>query len=72
MNSDPEVMRYFEKPLTRPESDAMLVHLESLQKDHGFTFFHASLRSTGAFIGMIGLGSPRGEGLYFTPCIEVY
>ena len=71
INSDPVVMRYFEKPLSRTESDAMLVRLETLLRDHGFTFFHASLKSTREFIGIIGLGSPRGEGYYFTPCIEV-
>ncbi|MCM0606474.1 MAG: GNAT family N-acetyltransferase [Xanthomonadaceae bacterium] len=71
MNADPVVMRYFEKTLTRKESDKMLLRFEQLLTDHGFTFFAAELKSTGDLIGMIGLGSPRGEGLYFAPCIEV-
>lgn len=70
MNSDPVVMRYFEKTMTREESDAMYARLQKLTGDHGFTFYAAELRTTGDLIGMIGLGVPRFEA-YFTPCVEV-
>ncbi len=59
MNADPVVMKYFEVPLTRQQSDeAMDRYLASFERE-GFSFFAATLRDTGALIGMIGLQTMR-------------
>lgn len=70
MNADPRVMEYFPAVLTRAESDALVDHIESHFADHGFGAFAAELRSTGTFIGFIGLNIPRFEAR-FTPCVEI-
>ena len=55
MNADPAVMHYFEAPFTRQQSDeAIDRYLTAFDRD-GFSFFAATLRDTGDFIGTIGL-----------------
>jgi RimJ/RimL family protein N-acetyltransferase len=55
INSDPEVMRFFEHPLTREET------LVSIQRSHdgirhnGFHFVAAELKSSGEFAGILGI-----------------
>lgn len=70
LNADPTVMEFFPAPLDREQSDAACTTLQQRISDHGFGFWAAELRSTGAFVGMIGLAD-RPEGLPISPCIEV-
>ena len=59
MNADPVVMHYFAAPMTRIESDeAIDRYLSAFDRD-GFSFFAATLRDTGDFIGTIGLQTMR-------------
>jgi RimJ/RimL family protein N-acetyltransferase len=59
MNADPVVMHFFEAPLTRQQSDeAIDRYLAAFDRD-GFSFFAATLRGTGDFIGTIGLQTMR-------------
>jgi RimJ/RimL family protein N-acetyltransferase len=55
LNGDPEVMRYFPKPLTRAESDALIGRLEARWASDGFSFGVAERRTDAAFLGMVGL-----------------
>ncbi len=70
MNSDAEVMRYFPALQTEAQSnatvDAWLEHFIQ----HGWGNWAVELRSTGEFIGFIGLNTPR-RLLPFSPCVEV-
>jgi RimJ/RimL family protein N-acetyltransferase len=68
--SDPLVMEFFPKLLTREESDATLTRLKEHFDRHGYGFFAAELRATGEFIGFNGMCHTPYE-LPFTPCVEV-
>lgn len=57
MNADPEVMRFYERSLTRAESDARIDRLERHLDDHGFGEFAVERRADGAFLGMVGLAT---------------
>jgi RimJ/RimL family protein N-acetyltransferase len=70
MNADPEVMRYFPSILTKQESDALVKRFEAHLSEHGFGLFVAELKSTGEFIGFVGLNIPSFEA-HFTPCVEI-
>ena len=70
LNADPLVMEHFPGPLTREESDAMIARIEAGIEERGFGFLAAEERQTGAFLGFIGLSSPRFEAP-FTPCVEI-
>jgi RimJ/RimL family protein N-acetyltransferase len=59
MNADPVVMHYFAALMTRTESDeAIDRYLAAFDRD-GLSFFAATLRDTGDFIGTIGLQTMR-------------
>jgi RimJ/RimL family protein N-acetyltransferase len=59
MNADPVVMHFFEAPMTREQSDeAIHRYLAGFDRE-GFSFFAASLRDTGHFVGTIGLQTMR-------------
>lgn len=76
LNSDPEVMRYFVRPLTREESDASIQRFSESIDNKGFGFWAVESKindddiAVGDFIGFVGLNSPQHE-LPFSPCIEI-
>jgi ribosomal-protein-alanine N-acetyltransferase len=70
LNADGRVMEHFPSVLTTEESDAMADRIEANLERRGFGLFAAELRTTGRFIGFIGLSVPRFEA-YFTPCVEI-
>jgi ribosomal-protein-alanine N-acetyltransferase len=70
MNADPRVMEFFPAALTAAETDAMLERMRVHFDRHGFGWWAAELKETGAFIGFIGLGVPYFEA-HFTPCVEI-
>ncbi|MBE9115471.1 GNAT family N-acetyltransferase [Lusitaniella coriacea LEGE 07157] len=70
LNADPEVMKYFPATLSRQESDELIERIESHRQTHNFCFWAVEERSTGAFIGFIGLKVPAFEA-HFTPTVEV-
>jgi RimJ/RimL family protein N-acetyltransferase len=59
MNADPIVMHYFEAPMTREQSDEAIDRYLAAFDREGFSFFAATLRDTGDFIGTIGLQTMR-------------
>ena len=66
MNANPEVRRYFPGLLTEAESNASVDRFMAEDSEHGYTFWAAELRSTGEFIGFVGL-HPADPGYNFPP-----
>ena len=58
-NADPEVMRYFASTLDRAASDATVDRILAHWELHGWGPWAGELRSTGEFIGFLGLLVPR-------------
>jgi RimJ/RimL family protein N-acetyltransferase len=59
MNADPVVMHYFASPFTTEQSDRSIDRYLAAFDREGFSFFAATLRDTGAFVGTIGLQTMR-------------
>lgn len=55
MNADSEVMRYFPNTLTKEASDDFAHRIIAEMNAKGFGLFAVELKSTGAFIGYVGL-----------------
>jgi RimJ/RimL family protein N-acetyltransferase len=70
LNADPEVMAYFPNVLERQASDAMAARCRRLIDERGWGFWAVELKSSGEFIGFIGLHVPADE-LPFSPCVEI-
>lgn len=70
LNANPEVMRYFPKIRTREESDEMVKTIEQRIAENGWGFWAVEEKSSGAFIGFVGLNIPGYE-LPFSPVIEI-
>lgn len=70
MNSDPETMKYFEKPLSKDESKAMMERMNKMYEDKGYCYFAVELLETGELLGMIGMGWKTFEA-EFTPCVDI-
>ena len=70
MNSDPEVMRFFERTRSRTEADALLDRFaEEIDRD-GYGFWAVELRSAGQVIGFTGLRDIEFD-VPFTPSLEI-
>lgn len=70
LNSDLDVMRYFPKPLTTKESNALLDRNQQELALLGYGLFAIEERFTGDFIGFTGFHEANFEA-DFTPCIEI-
>jgi len=70
LNADAEVMRYFPKPLTRDESDAVAKRIQGLIHDNGWGFWAVELKQTGEFIGFVGLHF-QDAAIPHTPFVEI-
>lgn len=70
LNADPEVMRYFPALLSRKQSDALIDRFEAEFDQRGFSFWAVDVKSSGSFIGFVGLNVPSFEAS-FLPAVEV-
>jgi RimJ/RimL family protein N-acetyltransferase len=70
LNADPQVMEFFEAPLTRQESDALVERIEADFEQLGYGLWALEVRATGQFIGFTGLSVPTFEA-HFTPAVEI-
>lgn len=70
LNADPEVMAFFPARLSREASDALLARCQARIVAQGWGLWATELRSTGEFIGFVGLQVPRVP-LPFSPCVEI-
>jgi RimJ/RimL family protein N-acetyltransferase len=70
LNGDPRVMQFMPGALSREESDLLADRIQDHFTERGFGPYAAELRTTGEFIGFIGLSVP-GFQAKFTPCVEI-
>ncbi|MCW2486329.1 GNAT family N-acetyltransferase [Candidatus Symbiopectobacterium sp. NZEC127] len=71
LNADPEVMRYFPELMSREESDAQAGRISRHIANKGWGFWAVELKSSGEFIGFIGLHKQQEEsGIPHAPLIE--
>ncbi|KLV09933.1 N-acetyltransferase [Photobacterium ganghwense] len=70
--SDPHVMRYFLTTLSREESDEQANKFRRLITERGWGFWAVELKSTGQFIGFVGLHyQDENSGFPNVPFIEI-
>ncbi|NES63969.1 MAG: GNAT family N-acetyltransferase [Okeania sp. SIO2D1] len=70
LNSDPIVMEYFPRTLSRAESDKFAERCRSLIAEQRWGLWATELKIDGNFIGFVGLNSPK-ETIPFSPCVEI-
>ncbi|SDO18446.1 GNAT family N-acetyltransferase [Afipia sp. GAS231] len=70
MSADPGVMEYLRPLPTRKSSDAWIDYQIEHQFSHGFCMWAVELRSSGAFLGAVGL-LVINFSAHFTPAVEV-
>ncbi len=70
MSADPDVMAFYPNPLTVQECDNWLNKVSELTDKNGYSFWACQLKSTGEFIGFVGLNKPDYQ-LPFSPCTEI-
>lgn len=70
MNGDPEVMRYFVKPMDPRESDDFAARIRILLENRGYGLWAVEEKGEGRFIGFTGLYDSHFEA-DFTPCTEI-
>jgi len=72
INADPVAMRYFPATLSREESEGQVRYLQQLISDTGWGFWAVELKSTGQFIGFVGLLSQdETSALPNAPLVEI-
>lgn len=70
INSDPVVMEFFYRLLTREQSDNMIQLITERIVEDGFGFWAVERKDTGQFIGFVGINRFTAE-LPFCPCVEI-
>ena len=70
LNADPEVTRYLRAPLSRAESDALILRIEAGFEAHGMGLWAVEVAEGAAFVGFVGLSVPAFDAP-FTPCVEI-
>jgi RimJ/RimL family protein N-acetyltransferase len=70
MNSDPRVMEFLPKLLSREESDRMAARIQQFFDRDGFGMWAVEAPGIASFLGFVGLWRPDFD-VPFTPCVEV-
>lgn len=60
---DPEVMRYYPKPMSRNEAQGWIEWSQRLYREYGHGLWLVTLRDTGEFVGNCGLPAQNVEGV---------
>lgn len=72
MCADPVVMRYFPDVMTRETCEHLIVRCIEKQEQDGFSMAPVEVRSTGEFLGFVGLNTPTyAAPLPFESCVEI-
>ncbi|MEL7527460.1 MAG: GNAT family N-acetyltransferase [Pseudomonadota bacterium] len=72
MCADPVVMRYFPDVMTRDKSEQLVSRCVEKQEKDGFCMAPIEVKSTGEFLGFVGLNRPTyAAPLPFEPCVEI-
>ncbi|WP_434054584.1 MAG: GNAT family N-acetyltransferase [Roseibium sp.] len=70
--ADPVVMRYFPDVMTREECEHLIVRCIEKHERDGFSMAPVEVRTTGEFLGFVGLNTPTyAAPLPFEPCVEI-
>ena len=69
MSTNPQVMQYFPKLLTRTESDAFIDKIKAIIDLQGWGFWAVELKSNHQFIGFVIY--IRSRQFSFSPCVEI-
>lgn len=70
INQDSRVMEYFPALQTRADTELFITKSISRQREYGFSFYAADLKSISACIGFIGLAHVS-LNIPFTPAVEI-
>lgn len=70
LNSDPSVMEHFPKTLSRNETVDFMVRLQNHFEKYQFNYFATEIKTTGEFIGFIGLAHQEYLSPY-TPATDI-
>lgn len=70
MNSDPQVMEFFPKPLLKEESDLMAQKIIRHLDEKGWGLWAVELKDQGQFIGFVGLSVPMPD-VPVAPAVEI-
>jgi RimJ/RimL family protein N-acetyltransferase len=70
INQDPRVMEYFPKLQDREYTNNIIERSKRLYGEKGYGFFACELKSTGEFIGFVGLWDTHFDA-HFTPAVEI-
>jgi RimJ/RimL family protein N-acetyltransferase len=70
LNADPRVMEFFPGLLSRADSDALVVHVETHFAAHGFGPWAVEVPGELPFAGFVGLSVPAFAAA-FAPCVEI-
>lgn len=72
MCADPTVMRYFPDVMTPSKSRDLISRCIEKQEKDGFCMAPVEIKSTGEFLGFVGLNRPTyAAPLPFEPCVEI-
>lgn len=70
INQDPKVIEFLRGPMTYEQVVAFMAAANQHIEKHGYGLWAATLKTTQALIGFIGLSIPAFEA-HFTPCVEI-
>lgn len=70
MSTDPEVMRFFPRPMRPDEADAFVARQRSREAAGAPYLLVVETRDEPDFVGFVGLAEPSFEA-FFTPCVEI-
>lgn len=70
MNSNSQVMKYFESVYSKQQSINYFNRLINYFKEHGYGMYAIELKESNEFIGIVGFNTANFDA-YFTPCIEI-
>lgn len=71
LNQDPENLRFFPRVYTPEESRASFARIGELLAQNEFGLWAAQEKSSGAFMGFVGLAKQDLLGVSFMPCVEI-
>lgn len=70
INSDPRVLEFLPRALSRDESDALIERIEEHFERCGYGLWAVEVLGVAPLVGFVGLSTPRFEA-HFTPCVEI-
>jgi ribosomal-protein-alanine N-acetyltransferase len=71
LNLDPENLRYFPRIYSAEESHASFLRIRELLNENLFGLWAAQEKSSGSFMGFVGIAHHNIPGIAFMPCHEI-